>query len=43
VPSYRFEGFKIWGLTALMLVEFMNTGFSAGIQLHTPFDGHDKN
>ena len=43
VPSYRFEGFKISGLTALMLVEFMNTGFSAGIQLHTPFDGHDKN
>ena len=40
VPSYRYEGFKIWGLTALMLAELMNTGFDAGIPLHTPYDKH---
>ncbi|MFN3581298.1 MAG: NUDIX hydrolase [Pseudomonas sp.] len=38
VPSYRYEGHKIWGLTALMLVEFMNVAFDADIPLHTPYD-----
>ncbi|HDZ56037.1 MAG TPA: CoA pyrophosphatase [Pseudomonas xinjiangensis] len=36
VPSYRFEGFKIWGITALMLTELMNVAFDAQIPLHTP-------
>ncbi|MEH6687368.1 MAG: CoA pyrophosphatase [Halopseudomonas sabulinigri] len=40
VPSYRYEGFKIWGLTALMLAELMNTAFDANISLHTPYDKH---
>ncbi|RHW19887.1 NUDIX hydrolase [Pseudomonas jilinensis] len=38
VPSYRFQGHKIWGLTALMLVELMNVAFDARIPLHTPYD-----
>ncbi|SDS84312.1 NUDIX domain-containing protein [Halopseudomonas xinjiangensis] len=38
VPSYRFEGFKIWGLTALMLTELMNVAFDARIPLHTPYE-----
>lgn len=38
VPSYRYEGFKIWGLTALMLAELMNVAFDARIPLHTPYD-----
>ncbi len=28
-PVYRYEGFRIWGLTARMLVEFLNTAFDA--------------
>ena len=42
VPSYRFDGHKIWGLTALMLVEFVNLAFDAGIELHTPYDQERK-
>ncbi|MFT6430657.1 MAG: 8-oxo-dGTP pyrophosphatase MutT (NUDIX family) [Halopseudomonas sp.] len=42
VPSYRYEGHKIWGLTALMLVEFVNLAFDAEIQLHTPYDEDRK-
>lgn len=38
VPSYRFEGHKIWGLTALMLVEFVNVAFDADIPLRTPYE-----
>lgn len=38
VPSYRFAGHKIWGLTALMLAELMNVAFDAGIALHAPQD-----
>ena len=36
VPSYRYEGFKIWGLTALILVDLMNVAFDARIPLRTP-------
>ena len=39
VPSYRYEGFKIWGLTALILVDFINVAFDARIPLRTPFNG----
>jgi 8-oxo-dGTP pyrophosphatase MutT (NUDIX family) len=42
VPSYRYNGFKIWGLTALMLAELMNVGFDAGIPLDTPYDPERK-
>ncbi len=38
VPSYRYEGHKIWGLTALMLVEFVNVAFDADIPLRTPYE-----
>lgn len=38
VPSYRYEGFKIWGLTSLILVEMMNVAFDARIPLSTPRD-----
>ncbi|CEA00937.1 NUDIX hydrolase [Pseudomonas saudimassiliensis] len=37
VPSYRYEGFKIWGLTALILVDLMNVAFDARIPLRTPY------
>lgn len=42
VPSYRYNGFKIWGLTALMLAELMNVGFQANIPLTTPYDPDRK-
>ncbi|WP_373187256.1 CoA pyrophosphatase [Halopseudomonas sp.] len=42
VPSYRYEGHKIWGLTALMLAEFVNIAFDAEIELHTPYDEDRK-
>ncbi|SDU19889.1 NUDIX domain-containing protein [Pseudomonas pohangensis] len=36
VPSYRYEDYKIWGLTAIMVVELVNLLFDAGIALHEP-------
>lgn len=36
VPSYRYGGFKIWGLTAIMIVELVNLIYDAGIELHAP-------
>ncbi len=38
VPSYRFGEFRIWGLTAIMIVELMNLLYDAGIDLHQPPD-----
>lgn len=32
MPSYFFEGNRIWGLTAFMLLDFLNHTFDAGIQ-----------
>lgn len=34
VPSYRFGEYKIWGLTAIMVVELVNLLYDADIQLH---------
>lgn len=37
VPSYRYAEYKIWGLTAIMLVELVNLVYDdAGIDLHQP-------
>lgn len=36
VPSYRYGGFKIWGLTAMMVVELVNLIYDAGIELREP-------
>ncbi|MBF7731193.1 CoA pyrophosphatase [Pseudomonas sp. N040] len=36
VPSYRYGDFKIWGLTAIMVVELVNLLFDADIRLHQP-------
>ena len=36
VPSYRYGEYKIWGLTAIMVVELINLLYDAGIDLHTP-------
>ena len=36
VPSYRYGDFKIWGLTASMVVELVNLLFDAGIALNEP-------
>jgi hypothetical protein len=33
VPSFQYQGFKIWGLTATVLVELVNAVFDAGISL----------
>lgn len=32
VPTYYYEGHKIWGLTAVILVEFLNVALDAGIK-----------
>lgn len=34
VPRYDYEGFRIWGLTALMLVELVNVVYDAEIDLY---------
>lgn len=36
VPSYRYGEYKIWGLTAIMIVELMNVLFDSHIDLHQP-------
>lgn len=36
MPSFQFEEFYIWGLTAVMLVDFLNIGFDANIPLDVP-------
>lgn len=36
VPSYYYDDYKIWGLTALMIVELVNLVYDAGIDLHPP-------
>ncbi|WP_263260683.1 CoA pyrophosphatase [Pseudomonas sp. RIT-PI-S] len=36
VPCYRYENFKIWGLTAVMIVELVNLLYDAGINMDRP-------
>lgn len=36
VPCYRYGEFKIWGLTAIMVVELVNLLYGADIPLHRP-------
>lgn len=36
VPSYYYGEYKIWGLTALMIIELVNLAFDAGINLQQP-------
>ncbi|MBA1241719.1 CoA pyrophosphatase [Pseudomonas japonica] len=36
VPSYRYEDYKIWGLTAIMIVELVNVLYDAGIDMSRP-------
>jgi 8-oxo-dGTP pyrophosphatase MutT (NUDIX family) len=32
IPTYHYEGHMIWGLTAMILVEFLNVALDAGIR-----------
>ncbi|MGI9277645.1 MAG: CoA pyrophosphatase [Endozoicomonas sp.] len=36
MPAYAYDEYLIWGLTAIMLVEFLNVGLGANIPLDTP-------
>ena len=36
VPCYHYDNYKIWGLTAVMIVELVNLAFDAGIDLERP-------
>ncbi len=36
VPSYRYGEYKIWGLTAIMIVELVNLIYDAGIEMRRP-------
>lgn len=36
VPSYHFAGYKIWGLTALMVVELVNLVYDTKIVMNQP-------
>lgn len=36
VPCYRYGPYKIWGLTAIMVVELVNVLFDAGIEMQRP-------
>ncbi len=33
IPSYHYEGFRIWGLTAMMITEMMNNHLNANITI----------
>ena len=37
LPSFRYNEYLIWGLTAIILVEFLNTTVDAGIALQADF------
>lgn len=39
VPCYKYQGFAIWGLSAMMLVEFLQVGFNMPLNLHQPPKG----
>ena len=39
VPSYSFNEFTIWGLSAIMLVEFLQVGFNMPIDIYQPPKG----
>lgn len=41
VPSYTYDGFRIWGLTAIMIAELTNVLYGATIDLHQPPAAHD--
>ncbi|CAM3584459.1 CoA pyrophosphatase [Parendozoicomonas haliclonae] len=36
VPAWQYQDYQIWGLTAIMLVEFLNVALGAGIPLNVP-------
>lgn len=36
IPCYRYDGYKIWGLTAIMIVELMNVVYDADITMERP-------
>lgn len=36
VPSYRYGEYKIWGLTAIMVVELVNLMYDVGIDMQRP-------
>lgn len=36
MPCYIYEGFRIWGFTLVVLVDFLNLTLDAGIRLHYP-------
>ncbi|WP_426417154.1 NUDIX hydrolase [Aestuariirhabdus sp. LZHN29] len=36
VPAYEYQGYQIWGLTAVMLVELLNVALDADIPLNVP-------
>lgn len=39
VPCYRWERYEIWGLSAVILVDFLNAVYDAGIDLLEPPEG----
>lgn len=39
VPSYSYQEFTIWGLSAMMLVEFLQVGFNMPIDIYQPPPG----
>ncbi len=36
IPCYHYAGYRIWGLTAMMVVELVNLVYDAGIELRMP-------
>ncbi|WP_281646047.1 CoA pyrophosphatase [Parendozoicomonas sp. Alg238-R29] len=42
VPAWQYGEYQIWGLTAIMLVEFLNVALNAGIPLNVPQINGDR-
>ncbi|SFR78786.1 NUDIX domain-containing protein [Marinobacter daqiaonensis] len=42
VPCYRWERYEIWGLSAVVLVEFLNAVYDARIDLLKPFNSGSR-
>tara|TARA_B100001146_G_scaffold224612_1_gene243190 strand:- start:2513 stop:3109 length:597 start_codon:yes stop_codon:yes gene_type:complete len=42
VPAYKYDSYIIWGLTAMIIVNFLNLTLDAGIDLSNPTDPKEE-
>ena len=43
MPAYKYSSYVIWGLTAMITVNFLNRALDAGIDMSSPREIKEKN